>query len=315
VKSYQVQLVDMYQKVLWNSSNLSAGLVCDGSPPNGGSGPEKSLDWTALKFFMDFHPNNPGCFFAGDDLAEEWNTLAHPDAVAFRGTYMPYVLTTGNHAGAPSFLPVSPIVYQNTGQPIGPTQMVAYGGCAAINDFDVMASGGPQNFINSSYGTLDGPYGAVMIQATPTAQSIGRVVLSGFAYNYIRDDVPQVPDDRAVHMHDIITYLENIVPDPIGVDPVAFQNKLGDAYPNPFNPTTTIEYSVRERAHVSLKVYNVAGQLVRTLVNEMQTPREAGFTKEWNGMNDQGQPVSSGVYFYKLVTKNFSQTKKMVLLK
>ncbi len=44
-------------------------------------------------------------------------------------------------------------------------------------------------------------------------------------------------------------------------------------------------------------------------------PAEAGFTKDWNGMNDQGQPVSSGVYFYKLMTKNFTQTKKMVLLK
>jgi flagellar hook assembly protein FlgD len=66
---------------------------------------------------------------------------------------------------------------------------------------------------------------------------------------------------------------------------------------------------------VSLKVYNVAGQLVRTLVDEMQTPVESGFAKEWNGQNAQGQPVSSGVYFYKLVTKGFTQTKKMVLLK
>ena len=316
VKSYQVQLVEKYQKILWNSSDLSAGLVCDGSPPNGGSGPEKSLDWTALKFFMDFHPNNPGIYFAGDDLAEEWNTLAHPDAVAFKGTYMSYLLTTGNHAGPVTNLPVSPLVYQNTGMPIGPTTMTAYGGCAVINDFDVMAPGGPACMINSSYSVLDGPFGAVMIQQTVNPQATpARVVLSGFAFNFIRDDAPAVPNDRAVHLNNIITWFQNIIPDPIGVDPIAFENKLGDAYPNPFNPTTTIKYSVKERAHVSLKVYNVAGQLVRTLVDEMQAPAEAGFTKEWNGMNDQGQPVSSGVYFYKLMTKNFTQTKKMVLLK
>jgi hypothetical protein len=50
-------------------------------------------------------------------------------------------------------------------------------------------------------------------------------------------------------------------------------------------------------------------------VNEIQTPRESGFAKEWDGLNNKGQPVSSGVYFYKLATKGFSQTKKMVLLK
>ncbi|UCG53859.1 MAG: T9SS type A sorting domain-containing protein [Candidatus Latescibacterota bacterium] len=55
--------------------------------------------------------------------------------------------------------------------------------------------------------------------------------------------------------------------------------------------------------------------MVRTLVDDVQTPKEGGFTKEWNGLNNQGHPVSSGVYFYKLVTKNFTQTKKMVLLK
>jgi flagellar hook assembly protein FlgD len=62
-----------------------------------------------------------------------------------------------------------------------------------------------------------------------------------------------------------------------------------------------------------VKVYNVAGHLVRTLANEN---RAAGTcTLVWDGRNDGGSQVASGVYFYKLVTNNFSQTKKMVLLK
>jgi flagellar hook assembly protein FlgD len=65
---------------------------------------------------------------------------------------------------------------------------------------------------------------------------------------------------------------------------------------------------------VSLKVYNAAGQLVRTLIGEVQAPEEVK-PVEWDGANNAGQTVSSGVYFYKLVTSNFSQTKKMVLLK
>jgi flagellar hook assembly protein FlgD len=65
---------------------------------------------------------------------------------------------------------------------------------------------------------------------------------------------------------------------------------------------------------VSLKVYNVAGQLVRTLVDEVQAP-DALAPVTWDGSNNAGETVSSGVYFYKLVTKNFSQTRKAVFLK
>ena len=78
---------------------------------------------------------------------------------------------------------------------------------------------------------------------------------------------------------------------------------------------TTIEYSIRESGRVSLKVYNVAGQLVRTLVDAEQERRVEGFTARWDGRDNAGQSVSSGVYFYKLVTPAFTDTRKMVLLK
>ena len=89
---------------------------------------------------------------------------------------------------------------------------------------------------------------------------------------------------------------------------------LGYNQPNPFNPTTTIRYSVKERALVTLRIYNVAGQLVRTLVNDIKEPGAIHGTA-WDGRNEAGRSVSSGVYFYKLVTKDFTQTKKMMLLK
>jgi flagellar hook assembly protein FlgD len=66
---------------------------------------------------------------------------------------------------------------------------------------------------------------------------------------------------------------------------------------------------------VSLKIYNAAGQLVRTLVDEEQTPMVEGLSATWDGLNDHGQSVATGVYFYKLTTTGFSDTKKMVLLK
>ena len=97
--------------------------------------------------------------------------------------------------------------------------------------------------------------------------------------------------------------------------PIVHRNFLGDNYPNPFNPTTTIEYSIREKGHVSLKIYNVSGQLLKTLVDGFQEPSNGTVKVKWNGLSDSGESVSSGVYFYKLVSGNYSKTKKMVLLK
>lgn len=88
---------------------------------------------------------------------------------------------------------------------------------------------------------------------------------------------------------------------------------LSQNFPNPFNPTTTIEYSIPTTGNVSLVIYNVAGQKVRTLVNGTQA---ANFYKVvWDGKNDNGMTVGTGTYFYKLVSGNYSKIVKMTLMK
>jgi hypothetical protein len=88
---------------------------------------------------------------------------------------------------------------------------------------------------------------------------------------------------------------------------------LGQNYPNPFNPITTINYSLPERSDINISVYNVIGQEIAVLLN-MQ--KEHGYhSTSWNGIDRNGKPASSGVYFARMTTKNFSQTKKMLLLK
>jgi hypothetical protein len=88
---------------------------------------------------------------------------------------------------------------------------------------------------------------------------------------------------------------------------------LNANYPNPFNPTTNISFALPIDSKVSLKVYNVAGQLVRTLVNETMV---AGIhTVTWDGANSNGEKVASGIYFYKLNAGDFSKTMKMVMTK
>jgi subtilisin family serine protease len=83
--------------------------------------------------------------------------------------------------------------------------------------------------------------------------------------------------------------------------------------PNPFNPTTVIRYDVRDASRVTLIVYNVRGQRVRTLVDEVKTA--GSYTVTWNGTTDTGAPAATGVYFCRLVAGDFHQTRKMLLLK
>jgi flagellar hook assembly protein FlgD len=84
-------------------------------------------------------------------------------------------------------------------------------------------------------------------------------------------------------------------------------------YPNPFNPTTTISYQIPQVSDVKLVIYNVLGQKVRTLVNDRL---EAGYhSVVWDGRNELGQTVSSGVYIYRFEASDFTKTLKLMLLK
>jgi hypothetical protein len=84
-------------------------------------------------------------------------------------------------------------------------------------------------------------------------------------------------------------------------------------YPNPFNPTTIIRYDLPKHSHVKLTVYNVLGKVVRTLVDAKEAP---GFRQvTWDGLNDAGERVTSGVYVYRIETEGFAATRKLTLLR
>jgi hypothetical protein len=110
-----------------------------------------------------------------------------------------------------------------------------------------------------------------------------------------------------------------INPNPIGIgDPAGsprFVNELYQAQPNPANPAATIRYTIADKGLVSLKIFDVSGRLVRTLVNEVQEPTTEGFEVVWDGTSDTGQRVSTGVFFYQIDTPGFTSAKKLVILK
>ncbi len=118
-------------------------------------------------------------------------------------------------------------------------------------------------------------------------------------------------------------YFDNIVSKPlepiVSVEDRSVREKLPQEfaleqnYPNPFNPTTNISYQIKTTGSVSLVVYDVLGKKVKTLVKENQAP--GYYTVTWNGKNDLGTKVNSGVYIYTLRTGQLIESKKMILMK
>jgi hypothetical protein len=92
-----------------------------------------------------------------------------------------------------------------------------------------------------------------------------------------------------------------------------YEFELSQNYPNPFNPETKIEYDLTKSAQVNLTIYNLLGQKVKTLVDERQAI--GSYKVSWDGKNEQGKILSSGIYFYRLEVNGVPQTKRMVLLK
>jgi hypothetical protein len=89
--------------------------------------------------------------------------------------------------------------------------------------------------------------------------------------------------------------------------------KLNQNYPNPFNPVTTLGYNLPEKGLVNITVYDMLGNVINQLVNEVQN---SGYKSiQWDATDNQGQPVSAGVYLYTIEAGEFRQTKKMILLK
>ena len=94
-------------------------------------------------------------------------------------------------------------------------------------------------------------------------------------------------------------------------EPTGF--RLSHNYPNPFNPQTTIEFSLPRRSQVTFTIYNILGEEIKVLIHRMLPPGD--YQLPWDGRNEQRSAVASGVYLYRLKSEEYTQTRKMMLLK
>ncbi len=127
---------------------------------------------------------------------------------------------------------------------------------------------------------------------------VHQITLSGASM--VNIDYVQLVEERLTGIGDNGQYLEGFS---------LFQN-----YPNPFNPSTSIAYTLPQSEKVTLEIYNVLGQKVRTLIRGQRQIANT-YRVQWNGEDHSGQRVASGVYFYRLKAGNFIKTRKMMLLK
>ena len=192
---------------------------------------------------------------------------------------------------------------------------VAYGGCRGINKFDaILINGGEQlavfNDGTSGYsaGTLfehtngtrviSFPYDLLYVRTPPTVDKAG---------------APASTPVRAQVLGEVVSFFGH--PPNIGFEtPAELPGKIFavNAYPNPFNPATKIAFSVPKAGHLSLKIFNVRGELVRTLINEVRPAGDGEIM--WTGTNDQNKRVSSGVYFLETRTKENVLVNKMTMV-
>ena len=113
----------------------------------------------------------------------------------------------------------------------------------------------------------------------------------------------------------IVSIQVNVGATVVGNDPAITPKEfaLRQNYPNPFNPETHIQFDLAENSNVSVSIFNLVGQKVATLVNDKM---DAGvYHIKWNGVDDLGQPLPSGMYFYEMRTQAYQAVKKLVLVK
>jgi hypothetical protein len=194
-------------------------------------------------------------------------------------------------------------------------EWIAFGGCPGIKLFDGVTTTTATRvaeFLNPQGQGGQYPYAAVTYNNLTTFNN--QIIYLPYDLMFVHS----APGNsglpaRAKILGDVLLTFNHL-----GGSPITPVPKVGvfavKNYPNPFNPQTKIEFTLPQRGHVSVKIFNVRGELVRILVDDV---READLVhvEVWNGTDDRGAEVSSGVYFYEVKTNGMTKINKMALVK
>lgn len=295
-----------YRKIVWDSGRMSICTISDGTPRS-----DKSNDCELLQQWIVHNPdtNGIGLWICGDDVAEDLAGGA-PVALSLLGTWC------GVQLLRPSFFP--PTVNPKITGDVDAATFVhagvsdwfhALGAGPPIRGFDVL------DRVGNGMRALDYPNGGYAgIASTCLNAKSNPVRTMWFAFSFMCIVSPASSPQPAFHIAgDVFAWMNNEINADLTPAVMPRSNKLAQNFPNPFNPSTSIKFDVKDKGVVTLNVYSITGQLIRTLVNGV---KDAGcYTVIWDGKNNRGTSVASGIYFYKMETKGFSETKKIVMVR
>ena len=302
-----------YDHMLYSVGDLTMSTISNGDFNN-----DAGNDVGVLDLWM--RQGDKDMFLSGDDLIADL-VQSGSATNAFITDWIDVTLV-GNDLRTLIGNNTTPRVLVESGNPVFTTvnSWVAYGGCLVINTFDAVTVADAAVRL-AEFGDPAGnpggyPYAAAVLNTVGTNNTVYMPYDLGYVYNDPDETLPEVAftSARTRLLSDVLQFFGKNpnLPDVSGVAPAA-EKFAARNYPNPFNPTTKIEYSLPSKTSVEIAIYSVRGAKIKTLVNEV---REAGpHSVMWDGTNDQGSGVASGVYFFKVKTPQDEINQKMMLLK
>ncbi|MDX2473741.1 MAG: hypothetical protein QNL91_08510 [Candidatus Krumholzibacteria bacterium] len=307
--------LEYYSDMLYTSGDLFPFTI-SGGPDAYGWGGDVGNDVAALLAWMS--AGNKDLLLTGDNVASDlaFNSSAlgiqfasETVGVALHSTDLRLLI--GNES--------SPRVLPMLGNPVfqAASSWMAYGGCRSINAFDAVTPAGSAQRL-AEFGDNNGNPGLYSYSAATLNlfNLTNRVISLPYDLSFIYDDpaakVAAPLAARTRVLRDVLDFF-GVAGQGFAVSPVPEAKAFAVSnYPNPFNPATRIDYQISRAGPLSLKVFNLRGQLVRTLIDGDVI--DDGFVM-WDGTNNQGGAVASGVYFYEARSGGEVKIGKMALIK
>lgn len=297
-----------YSTIIWHSGDLSAFTITP-------------QDIQVLQSWVQQPGKNRNFWVTGDDVANE--LMANNGALnygGFLGFTCGVLYLRNDWENSPQDT-LHPVVKGVNGGVAAGRLMHLNGGCPIINNFDLITLSSTANSGRSGLLlTYPNTFAAMTRYATDyntfSATDSARVVFTGFGFNFIEEGGERLNVTKMIvkdYFKEPNCYVASGVEEGSGSDAPSIGNALRQNIPNPFNPETVIRYSVARTGPVAVRIYNVNGALVRTLVDRVQPTGE--YVARWNGTDDQGRPLPSGAYFYRLESEGFADSRKLILLR
>jgi hypothetical protein len=300
-----------YNTMLYSTGELGSFTLCNGDPAG-----DPGNDIGVVDSWLS--QGGKSMFATGDNIIQDLSASG-VNAVAFRDKWFGVAYNSFDIRpliGGQLAPRVSPITV--AGAPVLTKPYITQGGCdEGINDFDAITAVAPAvriaEFLSSSGAPMPAVTYAAAIYNNVTVNT-ARVVFMPYDLAYIWNGTPTGGVAvRTSILQDVLSFFGNLPGGAaVGVTPDAGVFSARN-FPNPFNPSTKIEFNLPVKSQVELKIYNVRGELVKTLLNESRVAGTQSVV--WDGRNSTGQAVSSGVYFYSLKAGSYEKMEKMTLVK